>query len=65
MVSAEVTTDDVKIESDDGVGKIVLNRPKALHALNHNMCAAILAALKSWAADDSVHMVLVTHCEDS
>lgn len=65
MGNADVTTEDVIISTSAGVGKIVLNRPKALHALNYEMCAVILAALKKWATDSSVHIVLVTHAEGS
>lgn len=60
-----VITDDVKLSNKNGVGHIVLNRPKALHALNLDMCEAILAALDSWADDDNVKLVLVTHSEGS
>lgn len=55
---------DVIIEkTENGVGRIVLNRPDALHALNEPMCAAILAALTAWAEDPGVHFVLVDHQE--
>ena len=56
---------EVITNKDGGVGRIVLNRPSALHALNLPMCQAILTALTDWAADDSLHLVLVTHSEGS
>jgi enoyl-CoA hydratase len=44
-----------------GVGRITLNRPKALHALNRAMCEAMTGALLAWREDDSVHSVLIDH----
>ncbi|MBX9815862.1 MAG: enoyl-CoA hydratase/isomerase family protein, partial [Sphingomonas sp.] len=43
------------------VGRIRLNRPKALHALNTAMCAAMLEALQRWAEDDAVEAILIDH----
>lgn len=48
-----------RIES--GVGRITLNRPKALHALNRGMCEAMIAALLDWRADEAVKSVLIDH----
>ena len=42
------------------MGHIVLNRPKAINALTQGMVTAVLAQLESWAADDSVHCVVLT-----
>ncbi|MEM1389455.1 MAG: enoyl-CoA hydratase/isomerase family protein [Pseudomonadota bacterium] len=50
---------------EGGVGYITLNRPKALHALNLEMCQAILEALRQWRDDDQVHLVVVDHAEDT
>ena len=44
-----------------GVGRITLNRPKALHALNRGMCEAMIAALLDWRADEAVKSVLIDH----
>jgi enoyl-CoA hydratase len=46
---------------ENGVGRITLNRPKAIHALNRTMCEAMTAALLDWRADDSVESVLIDH----
>ncbi|MEO1100353.1 MAG: enoyl-CoA hydratase/isomerase family protein [Pseudomonadota bacterium] len=54
-------TEDVLTRVENGLGRITLNRPKALHALNLPMCSAILSALNAWAGDDEVHMVVVDH----
>jgi len=49
---------------DDRVGRITLNRPRALHALNLAMCADMLAACKAWRRDRGVHAVLLDHAGD-
>lgn len=41
------------------VGRITLNRPKALNALNHAMCLAMIEALEAWKDDDGVKAVVV------
>jgi enoyl-CoA hydratase len=56
-------TKDVSIRVEGGIGRITLTRPSALHALNTPMCAAVLAALKAWAGDDSVQFALIDHEE--
>lgn len=42
------------------VGHIVLNRPRAINALTQGMVTAVSAQLELWAADDSVHSVVLT-----
>ncbi|OYX56861.1 MAG: enoyl-CoA hydratase [Brevundimonas subvibrioides] len=56
MSEAEVIT---RIEGS--VGRIILNRPRALHALNLAMCEAMTAALLAWGDDPAVTSVLVDH----
>jgi enoyl-CoA hydratase/carnithine racemase len=53
----------VNVESriEAGVGRITLNRPEALHALNTGMCAAMIDALMAWRGDASVSAVLIGH----
>jgi enoyl-CoA hydratase len=46
---------------DSGVGRLTLNRPKALHALNLGMCEAMTAALLAWRDDPAVTSVLIDH----
>ncbi|WP_192582200.1 enoyl-CoA hydratase/isomerase family protein, partial [Rhodococcus wratislaviensis] len=55
-----ITDPEVLIDKRDGLGRIVLNRPKAINALNHTMVARIAPALESWAGDDAVRAVLIT-----
>jgi len=53
-------TDETVIARRDGrVGRIVLNRPKALNALNLAMIRACARALEAWAEDPHVHAVVI------
>ncbi|WP_425228073.1 enoyl-CoA hydratase/isomerase family protein [Sphingomonas sp.] len=45
------------------VGRLRLDRPKQLHALNTAMCEAMLAALEDWRTDDDVRAVLIDHAQ--
>ena len=56
-------TDDVLTFVEGRVGRIRLNRPKAIHALNIAMCEAILAALTAWRSDPAVEAVVIDHAE--
>ena len=50
---------DVLLRREGALGHITLNRPKALNALTHEMCAAILLKLREWAHDSRVNAVLI------
>lgn len=52
---------EVLTRIDSGVGRITLNRPKALHALNRGMCEAMTEALLAWREDPAVRSVLIDH----
>jgi enoyl-CoA hydratase len=41
------------------IGLITLNRPKALNALDQQMCLAVDAAMKAWETDDGITAVVV------
>lgn len=56
-------TDEVLIFVEGRTGRIRLNRPRAIHALTHGMCTAMIAALGDWAADDTVDLVMIDHAE--
>jgi enoyl-CoA hydratase len=56
-------SEDVLISIEGKVGRIRLNRPKAIHALNTGMCAAILDALTAWRDDTAVEAVMIDHAE--
>lgn len=51
---------EVLFDLRGGVGRITLNRPKAINALNHAMVLDIAPQLEKWAVDDEVEMVLLT-----
>lgn len=55
------TESEVITRIENGVGRITLNRPKAIHALNRAMCEAMIEALLAWRADDAVQSVLIDH----
>ncbi|HEV7228330.1 enoyl-CoA hydratase/isomerase family protein [Brevundimonas sp.] len=52
---------EVLTRVQSGVGRITMNRPKALHALNKAMCEAMTAALLAWREDPAVKSVLIDH----
>ena len=52
-------TADIIARIEGAAGRITLNRPKALNALNHAMVRAITAALGEWRDDDSVMHVVI------
>src|SRR3990167_9076791 len=52
---------EVLIRVEKNVGRITLNRPKALHALTLDMCEAMIAALVEWREDPEIYMVLIDH----
>jgi enoyl-CoA hydratase len=56
-------TDDVLTSVERGIGRIRLNRPKAIHALTTEMCDAMSEALLKWRNDDNVEAVVIDHAE--
>lgn len=46
---------------EGAVGRITLNRPKALHALTTNMCRLMTEALLAWRDDAAVRLILIDH----
>jgi enoyl-CoA hydratase len=56
-------TDDVLISVEQGVGRLRLNRPKAIHALTTRMCEVMSEALLKWRSDPAVQLVLIDHAE--
>jgi enoyl-CoA hydratase len=54
---------DVLTFIEGKVGRIRLNRPKAIHALNTAMCGAVLDALVAWRHDPAVEAVMIDHAE--
>jgi enoyl-CoA hydratase len=56
-------TSDVLITAEGGLGRIRLNRPKAIHALTREMCEAMSEALLRWRRDSNIKAVLIDHAE--
>ncbi|MCM8730408.1 enoyl-CoA hydratase/isomerase family protein [Hephaestia sp. GCM10023244] len=56
-------TQDVLTPAEGRVGRLRLNRPRALHALNTAMCGAMSAALDAWRDDPAIEAVLIDHAE--
>ena len=54
-------TPDIITRVENGVGRLTLNRPKALHALNTAMCHAMIEALLTWRDDPAITAVLIDH----
>lgn len=50
---------DIDIRIEGKIGRITLNRPKALNALSYEMALDIERALDEWANDDRVALILI------
>jgi enoyl-CoA hydratase len=46
---------------DHGLGRLTLNRPSALHALNLEMVTSMTASLLAWRDDAHVKVILIDH----
>ncbi|TFD04197.1 MULTISPECIES: enoyl-CoA hydratase/isomerase family protein [unclassified Cryobacterium] len=62
--ASAVSANEVLLQRDGPLARIVLNRPKALNALTHGMIRTIAAALTDWADDPAVQTVLLTGSGD-
>ena len=62
--ASAVSDNEVLLQRDGPLARIVLNRPKALNALTHGMIRTIAAALTDWADDPAVQTVLLTGSGD-
>lgn len=52
---------EIDARREGHVGRLTLNRPKALNALTTAMCEALTAALIAWKDDPGVVMILIDH----
>ncbi|MBV9510080.1 MAG: enoyl-CoA hydratase/isomerase family protein [Caulobacteraceae bacterium] len=52
---------EIIVRREGAVGRLTLNRPRALHALTLEMCRLMTEALLGWRADPGVELVLVDH----
>ena len=64
MVSPEPLDDEVLAQRAGALGKLILNRPRAINALNHAMVHTLAATLDAWRADDAVRTVLLSGAGD-
>jgi enoyl-CoA hydratase len=55
---------DVLVRTDGGVGRITLNRPKAINALTHDMVRTISTALTAWSGDGQLGSIVVDGAGD-
>ena len=56
-------TDDLIFRTEGRVGRISLNRPAAIHALNLDMCEGMIGALQGWASQKAVEAIIIDHSE--
>jgi enoyl-CoA hydratase len=56
-----MTEPEVIARIEGRVGRLTLNRPAALHALNTGMCELMIEALLAWQGDPVVTLVLLDH----
>ena len=61
MTGAENTDAPVIVRVEGAVGRLTLNRPSALHALNTEMCRLMTAALLDWRSNPAVKAILIDH----
>ncbi len=52
-------SDEIHFSRRGGLGRIVLNRPKALNTLTLGMCEALLLQLQAWNADPDINAVVI------
>lgn len=58
-----MSADEVLARVEGKVGRLSLNRPGALHALNTNMVRLMTRALLDWREDPAIEAVLIDHAE--
>jgi enoyl-CoA hydratase len=61
MSESDNAEPEVLVRIEGRVGRLTLNRPKALHALTTNMCRLMIEALLTWRDDPAVELVLLDH----
>lgn len=57
----KTATDEILVSVEGKVGRLRLNRPRAIHALTEPMCRAMIEALVRWRSDLDVELVLLDH----
>ena len=59
-----MTEESVVVRRDRRIGRILLNRPKALNALDLPMIRACAEALEAWRSDPAIHAVVIEGAGD-
>lgn len=57
-------TQDIEFSVRNGVATILLNRPKALNALTHDMCIPLEKHLRDWAKNSAIKAVIIKGAGD-
>jgi len=55
-----VENEDILVSVENGVGVMVLNRPKAINSLTHGMVTTMHTVLTEWEHDDAVRAVVLS-----
>lgn len=58
---SDPNADLVLTAMEGGLGRLTLNRPAALHALNLQMVEILLAKLVAWRDDDDIKVIMLDH----
>ena len=56
-------TDEILAFTAGKVGRLRLNRPRAIHALTETMCRRMIDALVAWRGDPAAELILLDHAE--
>ncbi len=64
MSESSTASEDVIIRREGRAGRITLNRPRALNALAYPMVAPMVEALRAWAKDPAVALVILDGAGD-
>jgi len=59
----DLSTADTRTYIDGRAGRLRLDRPRALHALNRAMVRQMTEALLAWRSDPAVRLVMIDHAE--
>ena len=59
--ATSVTGSTIIARLQNGVGRLTLNRPQAIHALTTDMCHSLVQHLQQWVDNPHVRMVMIDH----
>ena len=59
-----MSEEEVIVRTEGSTGRLTLNRPRALNAVNADMCLAISGALLAWRDEDQIGSVLIDGAGD-